>query len=181
MGRAVAEQLGHREPVVRALAAQWLANGATTWSIPHLLRALGDPSVQVRRAVMDTLAHQSLAPPAALLTPLQHCALHDGDWSARLVSASLLSRMGTVADQALMQIASSDSHAWIRSAAVEGLATRDSNGATSTLMHVVQSDPDLVVQLAAARALRTRGADVGALLTIPTLPAPVRGQLVSDD
>jgi HEAT repeat protein len=148
--RALAAELDHYDPIIRAATARVLGRLRARAATDPLLAALEDTSPLVRQFAVEALGR--LREPRALGPARNVAAGADGDLAeaARLA----LARIGAPEDAPLFRGWLTNRSAAVRRAGAEGLGRSGDTGSVAALEALVQADRSPDVRLAAQFALR---------------------------
>ncbi|MEO8070890.1 MAG: HEAT repeat domain-containing protein, partial [Acidobacteriota bacterium] len=151
--RALAEELDHYDPLIRAATARVIGRLRAREGTDKLVIAMGDSSELVRYYAIESLG---LVRDDRALPPLRD-AVARGKGAASAAALLSLARIGSAYDRSLFRERLTDRNAGVRRAAAEGLGRLRDMESKETLERLLKADPSNDVRLAAAFGLQMLG------------------------
>jgi len=161
---ALVKALDHYDPAIRAAAARVIGRLQVKAAGEALLKAVNDSQQPVRFAAMEALGQIAEVPAVQALTQqLEYYRKGDGARAA----LDALARIGHASSVPVFKARTTDRDAFVRRAAVEGLARTKADNEAVTLETMATSDASEMVRAAAAFALQKLGKNYIARLVEP--------------
>lgn len=167
LARVLAPALRHANSELRVKAAEAMFRHRHSSSIPELAAFLGDPSFDMRRAVLNGLARPEAIEYADRVAPM----LKNDEPSLRTGAAFTLSRMKAARHIPDIAELLKDNTDWVRRAAVESLDHLGARQCAEQIRPLLKDSSDEVRKAAGAFLARHGGEDPAAL-EAPRLKSP---------
>ncbi len=153
---AVVPLARHPSAAMRTKAIVLLAHGNTPAALAAVVRAVDDQDESVQRVALSAMGAR---PDPAAVTVVARLVKTHPNWAMRVLGAQALGRLGAAgsgaeAARALRELATKDSYALVREAALVALASYDKADGAALARQMSKGDPEPRVRETALRILR---------------------------